>query len=273
MPLSTVGARCRRLLLLDLQMKDLALGMMVVGALWAVPSAANACSCFGSTVVSQSEGLPENAAVMFQEFCGGGGTVAVQVDGMPAQLVSGAHAEAFPLGNFAWVEPAPAIGQTVTISVESEFEEETKTVVLVVEEADETPPSLSAPTVAVTNGPDPVCNEEGSAYLVEVSFTDDAFDGATTYALEVFLDGASEGTSTFANGPLGGTLLMGQLVGSQGGEICVEVSAIDAAGNLDQPDRTCVLTGDEGCACSTGGGSAWAMLPVLLLGAGLRRRR
>lgn len=254
-------------------MEKLALGMMVVGALWAVPSAANACSFSCTTEVSQSEEIPENAAVMFRQFCEGLGPVVVQVDGMPAQLVSGAHLEAFPLGNFAWVEPAPAIGQTVTISVESEFEEETKTVVLVVGEADETPPSLSTPTVTLTNGPSPVCNEEGSAYLVDVSFFDDAFDGATTYALEVFLDGASEGTSTFASGSEAGTLRMSQLVASQGVEVCVEVSAIDAAGNLDQPDRTCVLTDDAGCACSTGGGSAWAVLPVLLLGAGLRRRR
>ncbi len=253
-------------------MKRLTLGMMVAGALWAVPSVAHACSCFGSTEISASDELPENAAVMFEDLCGGGGELAVEVDGMPAQLVSGAHVDLFPLGNFSWIEPAPACGQTVTLSVQSEFEE-TKTVVLVVGEADETPPSLSDVSVALTNDPSPVCNEEGSAYLVEVSFADDAFDGATTYALEVFVDGASAGTSTLSNRSDPQTIQMSRLVASQGGEICVELSAIDAAGNADDSGRSCVSTGDEGCAGSTGGGSAWAMLPVLLLGAGLRRRR
>lgn len=253
-------------------MEKLASAMVVVGALWAVPSTADACSCFGTTEVSPAEELPENAAVMFREFCGGGGTASVEVDGVPAQLVSGAHREEFPLGNFAWVEPAPAIGQTVTISVDNEFEGEATTVVLVVGAADETPPSLTEPVIFLTKDPSSVCGEEGSAYLVEVGFSDNAFDGATTYAMEVFLDGASAGTSSFSSHGEEGATRMSQLVADQGGEVCVEVSAIDAAGNLHEPDRTCVSTGDEGCACSTGGGSVWAMLPVLLLGAGLRRR-
>ncbi|MBV1862569.1 MAG: hypothetical protein KUG77_29370, partial [Nannocystaceae bacterium] len=104
---------------MDLTMEKLVLGMVLVGGLWATPTAAKACSCGGTTEVGPSGELPENAAVMFREQCGGGGTATVQVDGVPAELVFGAHSDVFPWGNYAWVEPTPEVGQSVTVTLDN----------------------------------------------------------------------------------------------------------------------------------------------------------
>ncbi len=255
-------------------MRSLVYGTMVAVALWSAPAVAEACTCVGSTQVAQADELPENAAVLLRDFCGGAEDLGVTLDGEPAQLVEGALDDVTPHGRFVWVEPAPALGQTVAVSFLNPFDGEREQHSLVVGAADTTPPSLSSPRLSLTEPTDEAFCGDGAfaEYQLDIEVDDDVADGATLYVFEIFVDGEQVATVQSSN-VAGGSVSMTHLLESGGDEICVEASAVDAAGNLDDPDRGCIGVPEDGCQCSTSGTGGWAMSPLLLLAVGIVRRR
>lgn len=252
-------------------MKKYLVGVFVFVGLWVAPRVSEACSCAPSVRVLPGSVLPENGVLLLQESCGTVLDRSVLVDGAPASLVPGVYAELSASGEFYAIEPAPTAGQTVTVSVTEDISP--REVVLTVGAPDDTPPSLSEPSVTITPNATRACGAESTQTKVRVELEDEQADGATEYTMEVFLDGVFVGSGSSSGDVSEGSVTLSTNIDPGGSEICVEVSAVDVAGNVDASDSVCKPADEAaGCSCSTQGGSAWAILPVLLLGIGFRRR-
>lgn len=255
------------------------LGLSACAGMLLAPSVAYACSCFGETKVAQQQTLAENAQVVFGDSCGGvdPSGVTVTVDGQAAALVGqpGAGATAY----LRAIEPPVTVGQTVVIDFgPGAFETEPHT--LTVDPADTQAPTLSAPQVEVEEyDADLNCNGEttqGTRVSANVPVPDG--EDNVLYTFTVYFDGdvVSESTvARFGNGSTVGATFTSPLYPS---EVCVDVRAVDAAGNEATGTGNCIEGpgGDAdrgGCGCTTEpGDTGWLSLPLFCLLFIARRR-
>lgn len=254
-------------------------GLSACTGMLLAPSVAHACSCFGETKVAQQQTLAENAQLVFGDSCGGVDPfgVTVTVDGQAAALVGqpGAGANAY----LRAIEPAVSEGQTVVIDFgPGAFETEQH--MLTVGPPDTEAPTLSAPQIEVEEyDADLNCNGEttqGTRVSASVPATDE--DDNVRYTFTVYFDGdvVSESTEArFGNGSTVGASFTSPLYPS---EVCVDVIAVDAAGNEATGTSDCIegLGGDAdkaGCGCTSEPGDAgWLALPLFGLLFAARRR-
>lgn len=246
------------------------------------PSAARACSCFGETRVAQTQDIAENAKLVMGDFCGGAEeALTITVDGQPATLL-GKNDSVFDGAYLSAIDPPIVAGQTVVIEYGEEAGEGATTT-LTVAAADTEPPVLQAPTIAfeadlefdlTCSGGDP---ESKNRYTATLPVTAD--DDDVLYTFTMYFDGemvSERSVGKFRDQPTVGTVFTTEQAPS---EVCVDITAVDAAGNASELSGDCVEGpgGDDdkaGCGCTTdpqdGGWLGLGLAGLLVV---FRRRR
>ncbi len=244
---------------------------------------ASACSCFGSTELANDATLAANASLVMADFCGGDrDSLTVTVDGQPAQFEGMPEPAGWGEPFLTGITPQPAVGQLVEVTFGNPEFTEPAVRSLEVVDADVEPPS--APEVHIDVNADPTllsCGgpaEEPHAMQVTLTELDDP---GVRYVVTATGDGEPLFSRTvgrfFTQTEISITELQGETFGDFR-EVCVDVTAIDAAGNEAEPVSNCEAgVGATGCSCSAGdrtppAWSALAMLGLLGLRRGRRRR-
>lgn len=241
------------------------------------PSVAEACSCFGQTRVTQQEELPLNAELLLSDSCGGSGAPTITVDGAPAQLVRNGGGETYT----RTVDPPLEEGQTLVVTYAEDGSELPEPLMLVVGPEDTTPPSVGEVTVTFRDEDIDVSCSGGdfAAGSVTVTVAADPAEDDTRYFISVFADGEllSETAAPKFAGQDSATHT--RIYDVTPAEICVEVRAVDAAGNESESSDNCVEgpaaddSENAGCGCAADeDGTGWMALPLFGLVFGLRRR-
>ncbi len=232
------------------------------------PSVARACSCVGGTQVGQRTELARNAGVLLGDFCGSGGETTVTVDGKPAQFTGSGSGPAY----LRTISGPLEIGQKVVIA----FEESTsEPVTLTVVEDDTTAPTIGVPTVELSDSLNPCGEMSSDLEQVYVRVEAPVEDDDVRYFFLLRLD--DEVVPELVTGRFYGQR-DAELVHTFSGEpaeICVDVLAVDAAGNESEVQSNCIEgPPSEGCSCrASDDGDGWLALPLLALLWGWRRDR
>jgi len=242
------------------------------------PSVAKACSCFGQTRVTQQEEVAINAELVLFDSCGGSEAPTITVDGAPAQLIGTDAGEAYTRA----VDPPLAAGQTLVVTYAEDGSEPPDPLTLVVGPEDTTPPSLGAVTVDFFDEDiDISCGGgEFAAGSVTVEIAAALAEDDTRYFLSVFADGELLSETVVPKFADQESVSFTRTYDTTPAEICVEVRAVDAAGNESEPSEDCVEgpaadeDGNAGCSCTADeDGTGWMALPLFGLLLGLRRMR
>lgn len=241
------------------------------------PSVAEACSCFGQTRVTHQEEIAVNAELLLSDSCGGSGAPTITVDGAPAQLIGSGDGETYTRA----VDPPLTPGQTLVVTYAEDGNELPEPLTLVVGPEDTTPPTVGEVTVTFRDEDIDVSCSGGdfAAGSVTVNVAADLAEDDTRYFVSVFADGEllSETVAPKFAGQDSATHT--RIYDVTPAEICVEVKAVDAAGNESEPSDSCVEgpaaddSGNAGCGCTADeDGTGWMALPLFGLLLGLRRR-
>ena len=265
-----------------------ALGALVI--VCAAPSAAHACSCFGtsSLVAPASEHHPVDAPLVFASDCGGSLEAwSVAVDGAPAMLVS---SDAWTGIHTVAITPPPPLGAEVVLSIDcaNAFD---------VPECTDSGTLLERArfTMGAVDTTAPAAVDDVSLEVEEGAFNIDC-DGTTldlklgvrvdldpvepgTWAQIRFLRDGEELRTAAQEIPENGVVEASHFVDRselEGSEVCVSATVLDASRNVAAAEQDCQALAsddddDSGCACATdaSGPPSLAVLVVAML----RRRR
>ncbi len=278
-------------------------GMGAAAWAGAMPSTAQACSCFPYVDVqwpAAGQDVAANDLIVLQTSCGGSSSdLVVLVDGEPAALV----ADEDRMGGMGFViTPEPAVGATVEIegcpgyaSCEQAAELglpaaeriELSFVVGERDDAEPQPPVLAALSYTIEEAWIGGCGDDESYEPArEWSFVIDGQEPAESVIYQVELgpaDGDPTRTRRFTvDGQAQLDLTLQRLEEDAGSTVCATVRTFDMAGNeantvssCQALDRDETLDGMQGCTCSAeqGARGAWGAALLLLLGGWSRRRR
>lgn len=255
-----------------------ATGFAVAG--YAAP--AQACSCFGSTEVANVGTLAANAGLVLRDFCGGDRSgLSVTVDGAPAEFANLPDNAGSGAPLVTGIVPEPSIGQTVEVTYGNvEFGSENVRVLEVVGPDTEAP---APPSIEIDTDVDPgdlACGGDEAPYAMRITLGDlSEGDSDVRYFVNVTADGEMLFSRSvgrfFTQAELTLTRSQDESFGDFR-EVCVDVTAIDAAGNESEAVSSCEAgpAAAAGCACHTGVGASPAWSVFALLGLfGLRRSR
>ncbi|MEM6990123.1 MAG: MYXO-CTERM sorting domain-containing protein [Myxococcota bacterium] len=263
--------------------------------LYALPSAAEACSCGGDAkLVWPADGgtLPANALLVFESECftgigaNPGGIFTATVDGDEVEIVASTGG---PLAGLGYrLEPPPPAGASVVLSncgareecVDPSYNQYVAFTVTDDDNAVPRPPALEGIDYVLAEAP-LNCGEDPTPardWTVPIK-GESAADEPLLYAITLGPSGsAPTETTVFAVGAEAIDVVMRRLEEDAGKHVCAEVETFDLSGNPAAAVSSCRTLGQnetlEGCACSASSGPsapAWALSGLVLLG--LWRRR
>lgn len=264
------------------------LGGLATAMLLLAPTDVHACSCFPVLEVGQARELPVNGALLVLESCGAQlSEITVTVDGAPVTLGGGDVRGAFHSAFSSTLE----VGQRIEIDRrDPDFAPDIPAVSLMVVEADTTAPVLAD---FVLESSEPIegdsCSDNSSALAVLSGTVDEtSLDDGTRFDFVVLADGnliEEVSVGRFYLQPENTRAGFSSVTGVPADEFCVQVTAVDAAGNRSETLEDCVEgTGAvesedaSGCSCTAEPASPsqrWAGLFAfgLLAAWGRRSRR
>ena len=213
-----------------------------LGVLLAVPSDSHACSCASASYAANRDELAIGAALLLKHECADLDQLSAAVDGMPVALLFEENGSGDPIR--ATLDPAPTdVGQVVEV-----FNEWDETVTLEVVAADAEPPE--APTFEsswrVWDAGD--CGTDDEPGFVMSTYLDTTETTGVVYRIRILADGELAAESAFVHHYDESNRSYDRFGAEFEGaaEICVEVQAEDASGNLSEATIVCMEGPPEG---------------------------